>query len=212
MLRLEGILAHAGGRRLFGPLAIEFGPEGAVIDGPSGAGKTTLLKLIAGLSRPVSGRVIHADGEGSGPLQLRAHAHYVAQEPLLPGETLREALNLGRLLEGRPPADDGRLHLELEALGLAGLSLEQAPATLSGGERMRLALLRGLLLERRWLLLDEPSAALDPASTERLLERLHAPAAGVALPALLAVSHDPHWLAAGRGRRLRLERGELRDA
>lgn len=211
MLHFDGIVMHRDGRRLFGPLDLELGPGGAVIDGPSGSGKTTLLRIAAGLALADEG-LVRLDGEGfgrGGLAGLRRRVHRVDQEPLLPGDSLREALNLGRALRGDPPAEDGRLRAELESLGLERLSLDKLPGTLSGGERMRLAVIRGLLLETDWLLLDEPTAALDPASADRLAERL---SGDRPRPALLCVSHDRRWIEAMPGRRLRLENGELADA
>jgi ABC-type lipoprotein export system ATPase subunit len=197
-------------RRLLGPQSLGL-PEGGplVITGPSGCGKSTLLMVLAGLRRPEAGRLFFRGGELK-PGTLVAHrrrAHLVFQQPVLPGASLREALGLGLLLRGLPPPEDGRLREELAALGLGRLELDGPPAGLSGGERMRVALLRGLLLPLDLLLLDEPTTGLDDESALALTARLAAPG----VPPLLSASHDPRW-AAFCPRRLDMREGLLHAA
>ncbi|MFA7329974.1 MAG: ATP-binding cassette domain-containing protein [Candidatus Delongbacteria bacterium] len=195
MFELDGLELSQGGRSLLGPLDLSL-PTAArvVLAGPSGCGKSTLLRVLAGLERPAAGHV-RFHGEPLLPGRLPAHrlrVHLVSQQPLLPGESLGEALVLGHRLRGLPPPDADRLRGELAALGLSNLSLDQPPGGLSGGEAMRAAALRGLLLPVEHLLLDEPTTGLDDEAAARLICRLSDPE----LPPVLSASHDPRWWAA----------------
>lgn len=128
--------------------------------GPSGVGKTTLLKLIAGLLPPdASGKVEATDGA---PLVERV-AYMAQQDLLLPWLTALENICLGYRLrrdaEGLRAARTRALAL-LREVGLEAWA-EAAPATLSGGMRQRIALLRTLVEDRPVVLMDEPFAQLD---------------------------------------------------
>jgi ABC-2 type transport system ATP-binding protein len=127
--------------------------------GPNGAGKTTLLSILAGVLRADAGTVTHApDGAG-----------WVPQQPALYGKlTVAENLRLFARLEGRSDVDaavDGML----AQTGLGDRAHDQV-SQLSGGNRQRVNIAIGLLAEPEVLLLDEPSAALDPRQRERLWE------------------------------------------
>ena len=148
--------------------------------GRSGSGKTTVVNVIAGLIRPMAGRVA-VDGAvlldtAAGVFQPahRRRVGYVFQEGrLFPHLTVRQNLLYGRLFA---PRGDGAAPLEhvVELLGIGHL-LGRRPAGLSGGEKQRVAIGRALLARPRLLLLDEPLAALDePRKAEILpyLERL----------------------------------------
>jgi molybdate transport system ATP-binding protein len=148
--------------------------------GRSGAGKSTVLNLIAGLSRPESGRIV-VDGRAlydpAARIDLPAHARrigYVFQEGrLLPHLTVRQNLLYGRFFSGQKK---GAITFEssVALLGLAHL-LERRPGALSGGEKQRVAIGRALLANPGLLLLDEPLASLDaPRKAEILyyVERL----------------------------------------
>jgi molybdate transport system ATP-binding protein len=150
--------------------------------GPSGAGKSTLLQLVAGLARPIGGR-IEIDGtclfDARERTCLRPEARgigYVFQDlRLFPHLDVAANLDFGRRrARGRPAALARERALELLALGpLLGRRI----AGLSGGERQRVALGRALLAHPRLLLLDEPLSALDAARRAELLpyfERLRA--------------------------------------
>jgi ABC-2 type transport system ATP-binding protein len=139
-------------------LAVHPGELVAVI-GPNGAGKTTLLSILAGIQRADGGEI------GLAP----ARVGWVPQQPSLYGKlTVAENLRLFARLEQCPdvPAAVDRM---LEQTGLRDRA-DSLASTLSGGNRQRLNIAIGLLAEPPVLLLDEPSAALDPRQRERLWE------------------------------------------
>jgi predicted ABC-type transport system involved in lysophospholipase L1 biosynthesis ATPase subunit len=151
--------------------------EAVVITGRSGSGKSTLLALIGGLDQPDAGSVL-IDGGGiwREPRLARARREvvgFVFQRHLLL-ETLSAQVNVEVPLlgAGMRRAERRRRALELlEDVGLADRA-EHVPAQLSGGERQRVAVARALANEPRLLLADEPTGALDSATSERILDLL----------------------------------------
>src|SRR5947209_6238518 len=138
------------------------------IAGPSGAGKTTLLRLIAGLLQPTAGW-IRCDGttwfdaeRGLDVPAERRPCGYVFQDyALFPH--LSAGDNVAFAIRGERRARRRQAFELLERFGLAERA-KARPAELSGGERQRVAIARALAREPRLLLLDEPLAALDPAT------------------------------------------------
>lgn len=208
MFLLQELEVAHGSRLLAGPLDLELDLRGGLLlGGPSGSGKSSLLRLLAGLSRPRRGVLFWKGLPLAGRLQEhRRCVHLVDQRPLLPGSTLRQCLCQGLELRGLPLPADSRLREGLDALALP-LSLEHDPARLSGGESLRVALLRGLLLPVEALLLDEPSAGLDDEAARQVMDV--ALAAGA--PPFLVVSHDERWRARC-ARRYELRQGDLHEA
>ena len=161
--------------------------------GPSGAGKTSLLNLVAGLLRPDSGRIA-VDGEvlfdsaaGIDLAPQDRRAGYVFQDGrLFPHMRVRDNLNYG----ARRAIGQSLMTLDDAAafLGIAHL-LDRWPRTLSGGEAQRVAIGRALLSGPRFLLMDEPLAALDRARREEVLTVIERLRDEVRLP-ILYVSHD----------------------
>lgn len=140
--------------------------------GPSGCGKSTLLRLIASLIQPTAGR-IEIDG-GLTPSQAATAQHiaWMSQSPaLLPWLTARD--NIAILRRVLPEGTRLRLSPD-EALSMVGLEVaaEAYPFTLSGGMQQRLALARLLTLDSSLWLMDEPFAALDELTRERLSQDL----------------------------------------
>lgn len=145
--------------------------------GPSGAGKTSVVNMIAGLLRPDRGRIALDDTvlfDAAARIDVPPHRRrigYVFQDGrLFPHLSVRQNLDYGRRMSGRPP-DAGALGHVVELLDIGPL-LERRPRMLSGGERQRIAVGRALLMRPRLLLLDEPLAALDAARKREILPYL----------------------------------------
>jgi tungstate transport system ATP-binding protein len=132
--------------------------------GPTGAGKSTLLRLLAAVEQPTSGSLAfrgHVFGPQELPLAIRRRITLVFQRPLLLAGTVRDNVEYGLRLRGTTHRH-ARADALLERLGLASLATRVA-RTLSGGETQLVALARALAVEPEVLLLDEPTANLDPA-------------------------------------------------
>ncbi|MDT9692940.1 ABC-F family ATP-binding cassette domain-containing protein [Streptomyces sp. P9(2023)] len=153
-------------------LAVDRGGR-LVVLGLNGAGKTTLLRLLAGVERPDSGRVVHGPGLRIG---------YFAQE--------HETLDLGRsvranLAAAAPHLTDGEVRRVLGAFLFRGDDADKPAGVLSGGEKTRLALAGLVHSGANVLLLDEPTNNLDPASRDEVLA-----AVGTYPGAIVMVTHD----------------------
>jgi len=161
--------------------------EFVVIVGPSGCGKSTLLNIIAGLVEPDSGTV---GLEGDNEAQRIGRVAYMHQiDLLLPWRNVLSNATLGLEIAGIPRADADAKATELaQRFGIADF-LNAYPATLSGGMRQRVALLRAVLPERDVLLLDEPFKALD-AITRAELQRWLSDVLDRTNRATVMVTHD----------------------
>ena len=160
VLEAQGLTKRFGEREALKgvSLSVARGELAAVI-GPNGAGKTTLLSILAGIQSPDDGSVSKAPRE----------IGWVPQQPALYGKlTVAENLDLFAHLEKVPdPADTVDRMLELSDLRDRA---DDQVGTLSGGNKQRVNIAIGLLARPEVLLLDEPSAALDPRQRERLWE------------------------------------------
>lgn len=134
--------------------------------GPSGAGKSTLLRLLNFLEPPTEGEIDFEEFSycpGSEvPLNVRRRVTTVFQRPILLNRSVWDNVAFGLQLRGNRDAKN-EIQSALEQVGLAGLA-EQRARTLSGGEAQRVALARALVLKPDVLLMDEPTANLDPAN------------------------------------------------
>lgn len=138
--------------------------------GPSGSGKTTLLDLLAGLSRPTSGKVLVDGAEVAGPGKDRAVVFQ--QYALFPWRTASANVSIG--LENKGLSRKQRAEAAsryLDPVGLAGFE-DRYPHELSGGMKQRVAIARSLAYEPDILLMDEPFAALDAQTREQLQDEL----------------------------------------
>jgi len=180
----DAVVAPGPGVRI-GPLRIEALPGDLVcLVGPSGSGKTSVLSALAGFAELASGQVLLGgrDVRDRIPAELWRGIAYVEQGTPLVGASVREFLTLG----GGPAVSDGDLLALLDEVGLvsrlggAGLDLpvERAGTGLSGGERQRLSLVRALASDRPLVLLDEPTANLDGALEQRVLDAIDRHRAG----------------------------------
>jgi len=150
-------------------------PEGEyfVVLGPTGAGKTVLLECIVGLHQPAAGAV-HLDGRDvTGLRPEERHVSYVPQDYcLFPHMTARDNITFGMRLRRWAPSRMAEKTRHLSELLHITPLLARRPLTLSGGEKQRVALARALAVEPRVLLLDEPLAAVDERTRERLCDEL----------------------------------------
>lgn len=138
--------------------------DSLAVVGPSGCGKTTLLLMIAGLLAPSEGSILFEGGEVRGPAR---NAGLVLQHyGLFPWKTVASNIVLGAKLQKRKVTDEELKGIKKD-LGIEGLD-HLYPAQLSGGQRQRVALARAILLRPSLLLLDEPFAAIDTITRERL--------------------------------------------
>jgi NitT/TauT family transport system ATP-binding protein len=140
------------------------------IIGPSGCGKSTILKLIAGLAVPTSGTILV---DGMIPQNARETISFVFQDAtLLPWRTVKENIGLGLELERvRNDRRENEIAALLDLVGLKNVAMAY-PRELSGGMKMRVSIARALATNPRLMLLDEPFAALDEMSRDRLNEEI----------------------------------------
>jgi putative ABC transport system ATP-binding protein len=153
--------------------------ELVAVMGPSGSGKSTLLTISGTLEDPTSGQVV-LDGQPAAGLSPNARARirrrvlgFVFQDfNLLPGLTALENVSLALELDGvSRKAANAAAATALESLGLAERA-EHFPDDLSGGERQRVAIARGIAGDKRLLLADEPTGALDSVNGEHVMRML----------------------------------------
>ncbi|HEY2578242.1 MAG TPA: ABC transporter ATP-binding protein [Streptosporangiaceae bacterium] len=195
-------------------LSIEPGAMVAVM-GPSGSGKSTLLTIAGSLEEPTGGEVLVGGvslakmSRGAKAQLRRRQIGYVFQDfNLLAGLTAAENVSLPLELDGVPARKAHAVGLKaLDGLGL-GARASSFPDQLSGGERQRVAIARAVVGNRRLLLADEPSGALDSVNAEEVMRLLHgACKRGVAV---MVVTHDAQ-LASWADRVLFLRDGRVTD-
>src|SRR6516165_6560454 len=165
LIVLEDVSVSAGGVTILDRISLALvAGSPTVLIGPNGAGKTTLLRLVMGLIPPTRGRVTWGGREQA----ASTHRAIVFQRPTMLRRSAAGNIRYALAAAGVPRARRSAHAVELSALvGLTGL--ERRPARkLSGGEQQRLALARALAKEPQILLLDEPTASLDPAATKAI--------------------------------------------
>ncbi len=142
--------------------------DSLAVVGPSGCGKTTLLLMIAGLLPPSEGAISLEGSPVKGP--TKSVALVLQHYGLFPWKTVAANIALGAGFQGIKVGNEDLQNLKRE-LGIEDLD-HLYPGQLSGGERQRVALARAILLRPNLLLLDEPFAAIDTITRERLQNRL----------------------------------------
>ncbi len=171
MIRISGLSRQVGKRKILEDINLEI-KRGEIFTliGPSGSGKTTLLRLIDLLDRPTAGKILFDEQDTDGPepvrLALRRRMGMVFQKSSPLNTTVAENVAFGLKFRGTDRAVIAqRVRSALELVGLPGFEGRRA-VTLSGGEMQRVAIARAMVTEPEVLLLDEPTANLDPVSTE----------------------------------------------
>jgi putative ABC transport system ATP-binding protein len=194
MIRFEDVSIKEQGRLILDRVSFDIrAGDKAVFFGPSGSGKTTILMTLIGGAVPQAGRVLF-DGETLSPrtlAHLRRSIAFVGQEPAPGAPEVRDALLLPfsfRSNRNRMP-DEAHILQVLENLLLPPDFLGQHTATISGGEKQRLAIARALLLGKTTFVLDEITSALDPRSRRAVCDVFNRPEI-----TLISVSHDPEWM------------------
>ena len=210
-LELEGFSIKTGNRALLSQVDLCLAPAGlTAIFGRSGCGKTTLLKALCHLA-PFGGRVRLGghDIAGLKPQEVRVRLQYLHQEPCLFAGTVRENLFLpGSFKQNRGRGQAAQaVQGHLAGLGLPTGILDQDALKLSGGEKQRVALVRSLLLEPDFLLLDEPTSAMDVSSEEIALAYLGDRSKEMGV---IAVTHSVEFISRA-DRALLLAEGALRE-
>ena len=207
-LELDDVSLSLDGERLFTPVSLTVTPgQAATLMGPSGCGKSSLLAYICGTLAPVfapEGTVRLAEEKLDGqPPEARAVGILFQDDLLFPHLSVGDNLAFGLPAEIR--GRDRRQALIDDALAdadLAGMA-DRDPATLSGGQRARVALMRTLLSRPRALLLDEPFSKLDAELRGRVRSFVFEHARANGIPTLL-VTHDPADAEAADGAVIRL--------
>jgi osmoprotectant transport system ATP-binding protein len=196
VFELEGVSKRFGSTQALQPVDLRLPPgRTTVLLGPSGCGKSTLLRLMNGLLRPDTGRVLF-DGQ---PLPSREEAVLAVRQRMgyaLQGGGLFPHLTAGRnvdLMARYLRWPEARIRAQLGALveltRFPSDALGRFPAQLSGGQKQRVGLMRALMLEPDVLLLDEPLGALDPMVRSELQVDLRAIFARLGKTVVL-VTHD----------------------
>lgn len=168
---LQNVGKTLGGKTILRSLTMDI-PEGKITSlvGPSGSGKSTLLRMLNRLTDADEGRILYRDQDvrNIDPLALRREAVLIPQDShMFPGTVRDNILYTVRLLS--LPNESPEQYIE--AVGMSTSFLDRDAEKLSGGERKRVAIARSLPLHPRVLLMDEPTAGVDPRNVS-ILEKL----------------------------------------
>ena len=182
----RGLQFGIDGRQIIKDMSFWIGSSGrTVILGPNGAGKSVMLRLCHGLLKPTGGEIRWGDLSVASAREQQAMA---AQHPVLLRRTVTGNLLHVLRVKGVPQADRPALvDAALQQAGLADLG-SRAARTLSGGQQQRLAIARAFVLKPAVLLLDEPTANLDPAGVRGVEELIGA--IGAAGTKIMMTTHD----------------------
>jgi heme exporter protein A len=188
-LTIRSLTLGRGDRVLIEGLDLDVGAgEAVVLTGPNGAGKTSLLRAVAGLIRPLAGRIAIEGGDGEVPLEdaIARDAHLIGHQDGL--KTARRAWDEVLFQVRWTGGSAASARAACARMGLNAL-LDQQVRKLSAGQRRRLALVRLAASSRDLWLLDEPLAPLDRVQRARLGDLLgeHLARGGL----VLAAAHDP---------------------
>ncbi len=191
-ITLQDVVFERQGKALVDGLNLTLTANGTtVLMGPNGAGKSLTLRLMAGLIAPGQGK-IRWNGVETVPSQRVA---LVFQKPVLLRRSVRANLTHALKTYGVPRSAQPQRLEELLKMGNLTELADRPARVLSGGEQQRVAMVRALAARPKLLLLDEPTASLDPQATAAIESLIRTAAAGGAK--VLLVTHDP-----GQGQRL----------
>ena len=186
------------------------------LSGPSGSGKTTLLNLIGGLDRPTDGEITVADQRidqmsmsDLADLRLQ-HIGFVFQAyNLIPVLSARENVEFVMQLQGVPAHERRNLAMAiLEEVGLTGME-DRRPGELSGGQQQRVAVARAIVSKPALILADEPTANLDSATAEKLMQLMRELNSNNDTPLVIS-THDKLVMSFAK-RLIKLHDGEIVD-
>jgi tungstate transport system ATP-binding protein len=173
VIRISGLSRRVGNRSILDSIDLEIRPgEIFTLIGPSGSGKTSLLRIIDLLDTPTAGKIIFDGTDTSAHdavrLKIRRRMGMVFQKPSVLNTTVAENVAFGLRFRGvEKPEIEKRVRSGLDIVGLGNLA-ERRAVTLSGGEMQRVAIARALVTHPDVLLLDEPTANLDPVNAEMI--------------------------------------------
>ena len=186
--------------------------ERLVLIGPSGSGKTTLLRLINRLQEPSTGKILFC----SQPLEkipiidLRQQIVLVPQEPKLLGMSVNEAISYALKLQNISKAEiNQRLQKWKSRLSIPNQWLERYESELSLGQRQIIGITRGLIIEPKILLLDEPTSSLDSLKANQIIKLL-TNITQYTQTAIVIVSHDLEVVKSFSKYILKLEQGKIK--
>lgn len=193
IFKLDKINFSVDGLKILQDITLDIQPnEFVALLGPSGSGKSTLLRMLNCLNSPTSGNIYFNDK----PLTdyditlLRQKVGMVFQSPTMINGTVKENLTMTqKWTKDRDIFSDKGLTEILEQVGLSSEFLSKDARSLSGGEQQRIALARVLLNKPEVLLLDEPTANLDPQLANKILKLIYQLYRDLKLTIIL-VSHD----------------------
>jgi NitT/TauT family transport system ATP-binding protein len=171
---------------------IEHKPQIVSLLGPSGSGKTTALRIIAALDRPTSGQVLITNGDGQSlrPVRVGDVGVVFQRYPLFDDINVLNNLIEPAARSGLPAAAAKEKALRyLDEFGMVKQGLAW-PLQLSGGQRQRVAIMQQLMLERHFIILDEPFSGLDPVNIANVINLISRIAHEHTLNTFIIITHD----------------------